>query len=460
MTASSGGMSSTATFTVIPPLPEITVRGWTTEITCGQATPIDMGTVSQNLPGARRTFIIRNDGDGTLTLTTPFADTPHFAVGQPGKTSLATGESTTFTVTLKTDTLWSGSEVVSFENNDGDGGDGVESPFTFTVSGTVVPPGAWENPSHPLDVNDDGYISMQDALIIVSFLRSTGAQPVPQGPGTAPFPVAPPPYYDVNGDGVVSSQDALILANFLYFNGQQPVGQGQGNSPLPATPPPSFDAGRDGFVTTQDTSASAAAPTSQPAAPAPAKALPAENGSLALFGEDKATPWMALDGSPSIGPGVSSGTPVAGSRLDEGNPAEETAPPSWPTASIASLVETALPLATGHWDHARVKGLAWADARSAAKPFGSDSVVELTLPFARRPALAASVVDRIMADTRWDDDIDFVGPSFIDKALPTSLSGSGWETLDDFFARHDKSQDSRVFAGHAGALWRPVGPVD
>ena len=35
-------------------------------------------------------------------LTTPFASTAHFTVGQPGKTSLAAGRTTTFTVTLNT----------------------------------------------------------------------------------------------------------------------------------------------------------------------------------------------------------------------------------------------------------------------------------------------------------------------------------------------------------------------
>ena len=34
--------------------------------------------------------------------------------------------------------MWSGSETISFGNNDADNGDGVENPFTFVVSGTVT----------------------------------------------------------------------------------------------------------------------------------------------------------------------------------------------------------------------------------------------------------------------------------------------------------------------------------
>ena len=129
------------TVTAIPP--EITVLDGTTSIVSGQTTPINVGSAVHNATtGPSQTFTIRNDGDQTLTLTTPFANTAHFTVGQPGLTSLTAGQTTTFTVTLNTGALWSGSETISFGNNDADNGDGVENPFTFVVSGTVtaVPP--------------------------------------------------------------------------------------------------------------------------------------------------------------------------------------------------------------------------------------------------------------------------------------------------------------------------------
>ena len=118
--------------------PEITVLDGTTNITSGKTTPIELGSAVHNAAGPSKTFTIRNDGDQTLTLTTPFASTAHFTVGQPGKTSLAAGESTTFTVTLNTGAVWSGSEQIALGNNDADNGDGVENPFTFVVSGKVT----------------------------------------------------------------------------------------------------------------------------------------------------------------------------------------------------------------------------------------------------------------------------------------------------------------------------------
>jgi hypothetical protein len=118
--------------------PEIKVLYGTTNVVNGQATPFDFGSVVQNTAGPSKTFTIRNDGGATLNLTTSFASLTHFTVGQPSKTSLAPGETATFTITLKTDTAWTGTQVVSFGNNDGDNGDGVENPFTFGVSGTVI----------------------------------------------------------------------------------------------------------------------------------------------------------------------------------------------------------------------------------------------------------------------------------------------------------------------------------
>ena len=92
-----------------------------------------MGNAAHNATGVSKTFTIRNDGDQTLTLTTPFADTTYFTVSDPTKTTLAAGESTTFTVMLVTSDVWTGSETISLTNSDTD-----EGTFTFVVSGTVT----------------------------------------------------------------------------------------------------------------------------------------------------------------------------------------------------------------------------------------------------------------------------------------------------------------------------------
>lgn len=119
--------------------PEISVQDGATDIISGQTTPIDIGSAFGGKVGPSKVFTIRNDGDQTLNLSRKFASTLHFAVSQPLKTSLAAGATTTFKVTLKTAAIWTGTERVSFTNNDADNGDGLESPFNFTVSGSVTP---------------------------------------------------------------------------------------------------------------------------------------------------------------------------------------------------------------------------------------------------------------------------------------------------------------------------------
>ena len=119
--------------------PEIAVLDGSTEIASGPTTLIDIGSAFGGKAGPSKTFTIRNDGDQTLTLSKKFVSTSHFTVSQPLTTSLAAGQTTTFKVTLKTASIWTGTERVSFTNNDLDNGDGVESPFTFSVSGSVTP---------------------------------------------------------------------------------------------------------------------------------------------------------------------------------------------------------------------------------------------------------------------------------------------------------------------------------
>jgi hypothetical protein len=124
------GAYEIATPTATPP--QIAVLNSATVIPNGQTTPINIGTGLKDAIGPNKTFTIRNDGQQTLILTMPLASTTHFTVGQPVTGALAAGATTTFTVTLKTGAVWTGSEVISI------GSDGVASLFTFTVSGVVV----------------------------------------------------------------------------------------------------------------------------------------------------------------------------------------------------------------------------------------------------------------------------------------------------------------------------------
>ncbi len=119
--------------------PEITVLYGSTVLASGAAAPITALSAIRGGVSPSITLTIRNDGDAALYLTAPFEDTSHFTVSDPKLSSLAPGQSTTFTITLKTEAAWSGVETISFLNNDGDNDGRVESPFTFVVSGTVAP---------------------------------------------------------------------------------------------------------------------------------------------------------------------------------------------------------------------------------------------------------------------------------------------------------------------------------
>ncbi|MEZ6121383.1 MAG: dockerin type I domain-containing protein [Pirellulaceae bacterium] len=66
----------------------------------------------------------------------------------------------------------------------------------------------WQNPTNAMDVNGDSFVSPIDALQVINFLNSQGAQELPATKDQAPF-------VDTSGDGFVSPIDALLVINFL-----------------------------------------------------------------------------------------------------------------------------------------------------------------------------------------------------------------------------------------------------
>jgi RHS repeat-associated protein len=85
-----------------------------------------------------------------------------------------------------------------------------------TIYGSPVRQAPWQNPSNRFDINGDGYVAPQDALILANFLYFNGSLELPPaGSGTSPFPASPPPYYDVNGDNWITSADAAIVIDYL-----------------------------------------------------------------------------------------------------------------------------------------------------------------------------------------------------------------------------------------------------
>ncbi|HUE72938.1 MAG TPA: GEVED domain-containing protein [Pirellulaceae bacterium] len=141
--------------------------------------------------------------------------------------------------------LVAGSNTINFTLPDGNKGTsflrlrfstaGINTPTGLAEDGEVEdyqvqllgPP--FQNPANSLDVNDDGRISPNDALLIVNQLNRSIL--VLGSPGfNVPNPtlgiLTAPPYYDVNGDNRVTISDAALVINFLnLLAGPQPEGE-------------------------------------------------------------------------------------------------------------------------------------------------------------------------------------------------------------------------------------------
>ncbi|HSI33898.1 MAG TPA: choice-of-anchor D domain-containing protein, partial [Tepidisphaeraceae bacterium] len=136
-----------------PQLPEVTVLVGGSPITDG-AGSFNFGSVIQGAAGPTRTFTVRNDGTGTLTLGAINLPAGFTLIdGLP--TSLAAGASDSFTVRLDTGTAAVRSGTITVVNNDTD-----EDPFDIAIGGAVVaptPPAAPEvtvtqaRPAGPID---------------------------------------------------------------------------------------------------------------------------------------------------------------------------------------------------------------------------------------------------------------------------------------------------------------------
>ena len=93
--------------------------------------------------------------------------------------------------------------------------------FGFQYAGPL-----WQNPVNRYDVNDDGVVSIADAVVVINDLNAYGVRELSLGDGGLQR------YLDVSGDGFVSPHDALLVINLLnqiYFSGPA-LGSGSGNA--------------------------------------------------------------------------------------------------------------------------------------------------------------------------------------------------------------------------------------
>lgn len=97
--------------------------------------------------------------------------------------------------------------------------DGAESNVATVTIDVILDPYPWHNRSNGMDVNNDGFISPLDALLIISELNQSGSYQLPVTGAT------PPPFYDVDADGYIAPSDAVQVINHLNDNAN---GEGEG----------------------------------------------------------------------------------------------------------------------------------------------------------------------------------------------------------------------------------------
>jgi hypothetical protein len=98
-------------------------------------------------------------------------------------------------------TLWASDEIGNFER--------THLPAALEVLG-----GAWQNPTNPLNVNDDDAISPLDAVLIINALNARGSVSLIGEPN----PLVDD-FFDVNGDDQLTPLDALLIINYINAGG-------------------------------------------------------------------------------------------------------------------------------------------------------------------------------------------------------------------------------------------------
>ncbi|MFO7902363.1 MAG: Ig-like domain-containing protein [Pirellulaceae bacterium] len=97
--------------------------------------------------------------------------------------------------------------------------DGIEESGMATVTITLETAYPWHNGTAAVDVNDDGYVSSIDALLVINELNTRGSGRLPE---ERDRPLLPP-FLDVSRDAYLSPVDALEVIDHLNTEGSGKV---------------------------------------------------------------------------------------------------------------------------------------------------------------------------------------------------------------------------------------------
>lgn len=151
--------------------------------------------------------VTRRNTDNELPLTVQLTNSSPAQANIPSSVIILAGQSSaTFTLSAINDVLVDGTQKLLIGAS-AIGYSAAEVELEITDDDRLFP---WNNPRNRLDVNDDGFITPLDALLVINALNSRF-----QLPATLPEPFDPVRYLDVDPNGMVTPLDALLVINHL-----------------------------------------------------------------------------------------------------------------------------------------------------------------------------------------------------------------------------------------------------
>jgi Mg-chelatase subunit ChlD/subtilisin-like proprotein convertase family protein len=168
---------------------------------------LDFGVAYEGTLAPTRPLAVRNNGTEPLALSGLGLPAGFELVGAPFG-ELPPGSTASFAVRLETSMVThteGSSELIVGEVPN------YPVPFTLDLKGSVVPMDSslWNNFAGHTDVDNDGFTTARDALLIINDLVARGGRDLPPAP-----PAFSTPYFiDVTNDFLVSAQDVLQVIN-------------------------------------------------------------------------------------------------------------------------------------------------------------------------------------------------------------------------------------------------------
>jgi hypothetical protein len=173
---------------------------------------LNLGINASSIPELNGTAIgtvVRSSSDTSQPLTVLLSSSDTASATVPASVVIPANQSqATFTIAAVHDTTRGTRSVTITATAAGSSAD--TASLLITDSDRI-----WHNAARPTDVDNDGFVSPIDAVLIINFLNAGGGGPVPSG--------SPPPFYDVDADNSISPTDAVLVINQLNAASSAPA---------------------------------------------------------------------------------------------------------------------------------------------------------------------------------------------------------------------------------------------